>query len=634
MPRTKPGFKERLRYAFDNSISRSPLQLLIWLAAAATLIVLIVSFVLYFIHVGPADEPGLFNVFWNILFQALTPNPVDPKDQPILYLLAMLVITFVSLFIVSILIGALSNTIEAKVDSLRKGRSLVLEEDHTVILGWSPQIFTIISELIIANENRKKGAAIAILADQDKVEMEDAIRSRTPNTENTKVICRSGNPLDLNDLEIISPHTARSIIVLPQGDDPDSYVIKCVLAVVNNPARHKEPYLIVTQIRDAKDLEVVRMVGQRDYVLPILANDLIARVVAQTSRQSGLSVVYTELMNFEGDEIYFADASALAGKTYGDSLLAYEDSCVMGLEKADGAIKMNPPMDTPIETGDRIFAISEDDDTIHLSGFETVPVDEKVIRALDKPRKRAAEKCLILGWNKSGAVIVRELDHYVPKGSQLTIVSTSDGIEKQIRAEAGQLVNQKLTVKEGDTTDRELLEKLDPTQYNHVIALAYNDLDPQAADAKTLVTLLHLRDIVKRDDTPFSIVSEMLDLRNRELAASAKVDDFIVSEHLVSLMTTQLSEDRELMAIFTDMFDPEGSEIYIKPVSDYVVTGEAVNFYTVVESARRRGETAIGYRLMREVGSVEKSYGIHTNPKKSEAVVFAPEDKVIVIAEE
>ena len=53
---------------------------------------------------------------------------------------------------------------------------------------------------------------------------------------------------------------------------------------------------------------------------------------------------------------------------------------------------------------------------------------------------------------------------------------------------------------------------------------------------KTLVTLLHLRDIAERDETPFSIVSEMLDLRNRELAEVAGVDDFIISEHLVSLM--------------------------------------------------------------------------------------------------
>ncbi len=634
MPATKYSFKERLRYAFDNSISRSPLMLIIWLTFVAILIVLLSLLALYIFHITSHNESSFFNTFWNVLFQTLTPNPVEPEDQPILYLLAMLAITFIGLFLVSILIGALNNTIQGKVDNLRKGRSLVLEQDHTVIIGWSPQVFTIISELVIANESREQGAVIAVLAEREKVEMEDAIRGRIPNAKNTKVICRSGNPLDLNDLEIISPHTARSIIILPQGPDPDSHIIKCVLAIVNNPKRHAEPYHIVTQIRDSQNMEVVRMIGAHDYVLPILPDDLIARVVAQTSRQSGLSVVYTELLNFSGDEIYFAGAEGLTGKTYGEALLAYEDSSVMGLEKANGRIKVNPPMDTPIESGDRIFAVTPDGDTIRLSRLDALPIAEKAIRSGRAPRKRAPEKSLVLGWNRFGAVLVHELDHYVARGSQLTVVTDPSITEKQIRAEAGRLTNQKLTVKTGDTADRALLETVKPTRYNHVIALAYDHLDLQEADAKTLVTLLHLRDMVRLDETPFSIVSEMLDLRNRELAKATKVDDFIVSEHLVSLMTAQLSEDRELMSIFEELFDAEGAEIYIKPVSGYVTTGEPVNFYTVVEAARRRGETAIGYRLMREADSVERSYGVHTNPRKSEAVAFDPEDKIIVLAEE
>jgi hypothetical protein len=140
--------------------------------------------------------------------------------------------------------------------------------------------------------------------------------------------------------------------------------------------------------------------------------------------------------------------------------------------------------------------------------------------------------------------------------------------------------------------------------------------------------------MAQKDETPFSIVSEMLDLRNRELAEATKVDDFIVSEHLVSLMMSQLSENAELMDVFTDIFDPEGAEIYLKPVGDYVVTGESVNFYTVVEAARRRGETALGHRITSEANDAGKSYGVHTNPKKSEQVTFAVEDKIIVIAED
>ena len=35
-----------------------------------------------------------------------------------------------------------------------------------------------------------------------------------------------------------------------------------------------------------------------------------------------------------------------------------------------------------------------------------------------------------------------------------------------------------------------------------------------------------------------------------------------------------------------------------------------------------------------EATNASKSYGVHTNPKKSEQVVFAAEDKIIVIAED
>jgi voltage-gated potassium channel Kch len=577
---------------------------------------------------------GFFEVAWMSLLRTLDSGTMGGDTGNPFFLFMMLVVTFGGVFVVSALIGIINNSIEDKMDELRKGRSQVLENDHTVILGWTPQVFTIISEIVLANESRKSGAVIVVLADQDKVEMEDAINERIPDTKNTKVICRSGSPIDLTDLEIASPHTARSIIVLAEGADPDTHVIKSVLALTNNPNRRAEPYHIVTQIRDLKNMDVVRMISAKDTVQPILTNDLIARVVAQTSRQSGLSLVYTELMNFGGDEIYFKQEPGLSGKTYGEALHAFEDCSLMGIRKADGTVAMNPSMDAKIESGDQVFVIAEDDDKIYLSGLSRIPLDEGLIQTNGKAASPKPEKALILGWNRSGATIIRELDNYVAKGSQVTVVSDIFELEKQIRADSGKLKNQKIVTQTGDIRDRELLEKLDAAEYDHVIVLAYSHLEPQEADAITLVTLLHLRDIAERDATPFSIVSEMLDLRNRELAEAARVDDFIVSEHLISLMMAQLSENSELMGVFTDIFDPEGAEIYLKPIGEYVTTGQPVNFYTVTEAARRRGETTIGYRIMSESHNSEKSYGIHTNPRKSEKVSFATEDKLIVITEE
>ena len=632
----KPSFRQKFRYWFDNLMSRGTpamIGMLFVLSLAVVFVAGAIISITGFVQEGQSERIPFGEAAWESLMRTLDSGTMG-GDTGTGYRIVMLLVTLGGIFVVSALIGVLNNAIEGQMDRLRKGRSQVLETNHTLVLGWSAQIFTVLNELMVANENQSN-ARIVVLADKDKVEMEDEIRERVEFKGKTRIICRNGSPIDPNDIEITSPHDAKAIIILPpENEDPDTDVIKTTLAVTNNPARRAAPYHIITQIRHAKNMAVLKLVGEKDKVQAILTGELIARVVAQTSRQSGLSMVYTELMNFGGDEIYFKHEPALAGKTFGEALLAFEDSCVMGLRKTDGTILLSPPMDSRLEKDDQIFALSADDDTIRISPTSGLAqINNALIHSSRQPLKPKPEKCLILGWNRSGTTIVHELDNYVPKGSQVTVVADIYNIEKQIRAQGGKLKNQKLVVMEGETTDRDLLNKLGVEEYDHVIVLAYSTLEPQEADAKTLVTLLHLRDMAEKDETPFSSVSELLDLRNRELAEATQVDDFIVSEHLVSLMMSQLSENGELFDVFTDVFDPEGAEIYLKPISDYVSLGEAVNFYTVVEAARRRGETALGYRLEKEASEAGKSYGVHTNPKKSEAVVFTSDDKVIVIAE-
>jgi voltage-gated potassium channel Kch len=639
----QPTFRERLSYFFDNFMSRGTAALIGGLALISLVIITIAGIIINIggLPLAPegSEKPLSFiEAVWESLMRTFDAGTMG-GDSGWGFRLVMLSVTIGGILIVSTLIGVLTAGVEGKLDELRKGRSRVLESGHTLILGWSPQVFTILSELLIANENQKN-ARIVILADKDKVEMEDEIRQRVQIKGNTRIICRSGNPIDLTDLEIGNPHMAKAIIVLPpEGHDPDSSIIKTVLAITNNPNRRVEPYHIVTQIRDPQNLDVIKMVGARDQVQAILTGDLIARVTAQTSRQSGLSSVYTELLNFGGDEIYFTQEPKLVGKTYGEALMAYETSTVMGMKKGSMEASLNPPMDTIIEADDKLFALTADDDTLIVSGLTTLPVDETAIHLASETSIPKPEKCLILGWNRCAVTILRELNNYVPHGSRVMVVTdptvSADVIDVEhiIKQECSKFSNQKVSFLRGDTTDRHLLESIKAADYDHVIALSYAGIDVQEADAKTLVTLLHLRDIAIRDETPFSIVSEMLDLRNRELAEVTRVDDFIVSDHLISLMMSQLSEDADLHAVFADIFDPEGSEIYMNPAGNYIELGKPVNFYTLMEAARRRGHTAIGYRLTAEAGDAAKSNGVHTNPKKSDTVVFSPQDKIIVIAE-
>jgi hypothetical protein len=190
-----------------------------------------------------------------------------------------------------------------------------------------------------------------------------------------------------------------------------------------------------------------------------------------------------------------------------------------------------------------------------------------------------------------------------------------------------------LTFKEGDTTDRRTLDDLNVPSFDHVILMCSDELDIQKADARTLIALLHLRQIVDKSGKDVGLVSEMLDMRNRNLAEVTRADDFIVGGKLISLMMSQISENKDLNAVFNDLFSPEGSEIYLKPIEDYVSLGKPLSFYSLVEAARRRGHTAIGYRRIKLKNDPTKGYGVFLNPLKSEMVTLEEGDKLVVLAE-
>ncbi|MBN2363823.1 potassium transporter TrkA [candidate division WOR-3 bacterium] len=625
-------FREKFSYAFDNVMSKGPAALIGWLAILSLLVVLIFSVIVLLTHTAP-ENVGFIKLIWMSMLRTLDPGTMGADEGNVLFLLSMFGVTLGGIFIISTLIGILTTGLESRLDSMRKGRSKIIESNHTVILGWSEQVFTIIRELVIANENQKK-SCIAILADKDKVEMEDEIKIKTGSKGKTKVVCRTGNPADLADLELMRLKTSKSIIVLsPDSENPDSEVIKTILAITNNPHRREEPYHVTALLRNPENVEIAKMVG-KDEVELVLSGELIARMMAQTCLQSGLSIVYYELLDFGGDEIYFKDEPSLYGKKFSETLALYEDSSVIGLFPKGGTPLLNPPMDTVVGEGDQIIAISEDDDTVVLSGVEKHEIFENAIVEKHEDVKKP-QRILLIGWNWRAPIIVRELDNYLASGSFIQVVYDIENNGVEERLSQLQLKNATYKISRNKTTDRRVLESLDIPTYNHVILLCYSDhLTPHEADSQTLITLLHIREISENTKNSFSVVSEMIDVRNRNLAEITKADDFIISDNLISLLLSQISENKYLSAVFEDLFDPEGSETYIKPVERYVKTGTTIDFYTVLKSASLKSEVAIGYRLKKFWNDPEKAYGIVVNPDKSEKITFSEGDKIIVMAED
>jgi voltage-gated potassium channel Kch len=628
---------QKLQYRFDNTMSRGTPALVAWLAFATFVLVMIFTAVVLIGNLAPSDnKSGFIGQAFKTVLHALDPGTVagDTGDWP--FLLTMFLLTIGGLFLVSALIGVIATGLDSKINDLRKGRSFVIERDHTLILGWSETIFTILSELRIANENERK-PVVVVLADQDRVEMEDAIRSKVGDMRRTRVVCRTGNAIDLDDLRVVNPQEARSIIVLsPEEEDPDAQVIKTVLALNRGPIqRDGEPHQIVAEIQDPSNLEAARLVGGDDTVI-VDKSETISRLIVQTARQSGLSIAYTELLDFEGDEIYFRADESLIGRTFGEALHAYEECTVMGLQLTDGAVWLNPPPDTVLEPGSSVIAIAEDDS--HLLGAATAgspngTIDEALIVEAS-PTAAEPQRTLLLGWNHRAPAIITELDKYVAPGSSMMVVATYRSLQEEVERAGETLKNIDVQFWRGTTTDRRTLERLQVQDYDHVIVLCYGDeLDAQRADARTLVTLLHLRDIASRTGSEFTIVSELLDDRDRQLAEVTQVDDAIVSDKVISLLLTQISENRHLATVFEELFAADGSELYLRPAEQYVQLGQATTFRTLVESAKRRGEVAIGYRTAALAHDATAAFGVAVNPAKSSPITAAEGDRVVVLAE-
>lgn len=633
MSKRQITFSDRLRYAFDNTMTSGTIALIGWLAFFSFLMILVAAIIIAVMSLSQSDanqNVDFIEGFWMSLMRTLDAGNLA-SDEHWGFRFVMLAVTILGIFIVSTLIGILTAGLEDKLDSLRKGRSFVVEQNHTLILGWSSKIIPIIEKLIEANANQSKHR-IVILADKDKVEMEDEIRDKVADTGKTKIICRTGIPIDLDDLEIVNPHEAKSIMILtPESDKTDTYVIKSLLAIINNPNRKPEPYHIVAEVMDEANLDVVSMVGG-DEVSIVLSNDLIARITVQTCRQAGLSAVYTDLLDFAGDEIYFSQQPSLTGKSFAQAQLAFEDSVLIGVRNLKGQILLNPDPNVTLAASDTLVAISEDDDTVRISN-KTPEIQAELI--VDEPKKEPAkESTLILGWNSKSATIVRELDQYVAPGSRLVVVAEKEELIENMNEIIPALKNQQVETIVGDTTHRPTLDGLDIKKFNYVILLCYSDdYDTQDADAKTLVTLLHLRNIAEKTGHNFNIVSEMLDLRNRALAEVTRANDFIVSDRITSLIISQLAENKDLKGVYDDLFDADGCEVYLKPASAFVKIGEQVNFYTVTESATRKGQVAIGYKLQQYNTDASKAYGVVINPDKSKKIAFSKDDKIIVLAE-
>jgi Trk K+ transport system NAD-binding subunit len=619
----------RLRYRFDSAMAKGPSRVLWWLGAVTVVFAVAGGIVLLSTDANNGAGGAIKDFYLSLV------STVDGGGEIGLtggftgnwwYLLVSFLLGFGGLVIVSAFIGLLATIMTQQAERLRKGRSVIVERGHTLVLGWSDKVFDVVSELVEANRNVRQ-ARVVILADRDAVEMNDALKDRVTNRGPTKVICRTGDPSDPISLDIVRAEDARSVIVLSESEG-DASAIRTTLALMQlDPGLQR--LRLVVEVNDPHTARILSHVTEHR-IATVVSGEVVARITAQVCRQPGLSAIYQDFLDFDGDEIYFTPAGPVAGATFAQALLAYPIASVIGLRRPDGSIVLDPPGDTVIADDDMVIAIAEDDDRLMVGPIPAVTSAPPGRRPSVTPER---ESILIVGWNALGPLVLTELDSNAAAGSDALVLVDLALLGGELPAlPATEQLSVALDTMIGGHGSDELERVITGSHFDHIVLLCYRGgRSPAESDAQTLLTLLQLRYLLaERNDDALvpSIATELLDSRDVHLARLEHTDDFVVSERLTSLMMSQLSENPDLRLVFDDLFSPTGTQLTLEPAGNYAPLDRDVTYAEVIRGGIVAAGIVIGWRVL-PPGSTAST--VRLNPAKSDRIRFGPADQVIVL---
>uniref|UniRef100_A0A2P2KUA2 Ion channel DMI1 n=1 Tax=Rhizophora mucronata TaxID=61149 RepID=A0A2P2KUA2_RHIMU len=507
------------------------------------------------------------------------------------------------MLIFAMMLGLVSDAITEKVDSLRKGKSEVIEKNHVLILGWSDKLGSLLKQLAIANKS-VGGGVVVVLAERDKEEMELDIAKLEFDFMGTSVICRSGSPLIFADLKKVSVSKARAVIVLASdenADQSDAYALRVVLSLTGVKKGLRGH--VVVEMSDVDNEPLVKLVGG-ELIETVVAHDVIGRLMIQCALQPGLAQIWEDILGFENAEFYIKRWPQLDGLRFKDVLVSFPDAIPCGVKVAEegGKINLNPDDNYLLKEGDEVLVIAEDDDTyapgplpeVRRGFFPKIP---------DPPKY--PEKILFCGWRRDIDDMIMVLEAFLAPGSELWLFNDVPEKEREKKLTDGGLdiyrhMNIKLIHREGNAVIKRHLENLPLETFDSILILADESLEDSVvhSDSRSLATLLLIRDIQSKrlphKDTKsttlrtsgFShgswiremqqasdksiIISEILDSRTRNLVSVSRISDYVLSNELVSMALAMVAEDKQINRVLEELFAEKVSSMPL-PSIDLII---------------------------------------------------------------
>ncbi|MCH2235374.1 MAG: hypothetical protein MK078_14070 [Crocinitomicaceae bacterium] len=644
----KVSVREKLRYKFERYMSKGGSSIFVSLFIVFVILFIVIVgirlLILEFADPGiDPDYTGTGDDIWRTWLQMTDPGNMNQDNKLSVWVKISTVIAgLVGVIILSMLIAFITTTLEQLLYRFRKGRGKVIEEDHTLILGWNERVIDIIRELIIANESEKY-ASVVILSNEEKELMDDMIAKRLPDTQSTRIITTSGDYANLNELRRVNILDARSVVLLAGCSesasfddklDSDIQSIKAIMAIIACQ-EGKNVLPIIAEIFNEEKRELVSFFNDEN-IIALDSWDIMGKLLVQTSLTSGLEMVYNEILSFDGCEIYF-HGDNWNGATFGELSFRFKDGIPLGIYTSESKLELRPDQDYVLKEDDEIIILAEDDSTINFESSAIMQAAE--IPLVNNKLEQEKKSVLILGWHNVAEIFIGEASDYLKEGSKFDILyrEPDEHLLERVEALKKEYPDFEITLHTKTAMHRESLEEMKPFEYDNVIILSQDNNEQRAdkVDSDTLIILLLLRKIKGDRDIDTQIITQVLNSENQNIITQTDVDDFIISNKLITMILAQLSEEPRIKALYDDLFSEDGSEIYVKPANLYTDKfPQKVRFGDLMSLATKREEICLGVRKGDMSNDHDANFGVRLNLPKDEVVTINENDFLVVLSED
>ena len=575
---SKTPIGKKIRYWLDRRMAKGTASMVKLLLLAVLFMVVLVTVLVIVFKLNGSDKNPIA-LLWDNMRSAMSSSFPASDSGPLLYIILYTLIGLTGMIFTGMLIGIFSTSMRGKILALQKDNPEVIEENHTVILGFRRGEYALLDQMMQAAGGEKR--TIVIVENVERQDMEQMIRTNIRIPKKIRMIVIKADTTSAAGLVCCTIPRCSTVVINTRDK---GRTVKTLLAVEKLLAGAERRPRIVTAVDTDESLFPDELLRSRQ-VSMLHSGNIAARIVAHAATQPGIFDAFMDMLDFENYEFYFEDRPEWSGLPFGKAVINAENGVVVGLYRGDDVL-LNPPAGTIIERGDLMVV------------FEENPGDLRFIEnAAEMPEAKtppAAEKIpevVIFGVNSAICTVIKELPDNIERIRFIGIRQSeyAAGVSDKIS------VSSELIPDYRDSESVGILAEM-VRAASHVVVLSDRGKNEEAADTETMIRIIRLRNIKKKYGLDFSITAEMRCENNRRLIVRDVTDDFIVASDLSSMMLAQVTEDTRRLPLFRELLDENGSELYLKPASALELGGMEISVSDLRSRVYAYGYILLGLR--------------------------------------